>query len=373
LVLLRLRQPRSGVSGNILAAGGQSGQLQRRAGEPQSEPERPMNRGHAMGAENTRFALVGGLTGAVAVLGWLVARDGGWHWWECTVRFNRFYADSSNFGLSGLWFWLGRFGKDWWILFLLLPALLIGRSRRLWFWMGLFLAAWVTTAMSRYGHYYIVVMPFWALLAVAGIDRLASWTASRLERACPCACGLCSRAGLSRLFTAAAVVLLCLPDARFVFTSKARLAQDTPDVLAGSSVVAARIAAMTSAQEGVFVAGSEPQILYYADRCSPTRFAIMYPLMMPTPLAEGYQREAVRDLEQSPPKTIVFVQPGSSWLRHKESPTYFLAYLNMILTQRYELVGGYVTDERGGRWAEPLAEKELPAACLRLYRLKTSH
>ena len=82
-------------------------------------------------------------------------------------------------------YWLGRFAKDWWILFLLLPALFLEPARRPWLWAALFLAAWVTTAMSRYGHYYIVVMPFWALLAVAGIDRLASWAAGRLERAYP--------------------------------------------------------------------------------------------------------------------------------------------------------------------------------------------
>ncbi len=54
------------------------------------------------------------------------------------------------------------------------------------------------------------------------------------------------------------------------------------------------------------LAGSEPQILYYAGRFSPTRFITVYPFTYPpAPVAKLYQAEAIRDLEAHPPSLIV--------------------------------------------------------------------
>jgi hypothetical protein len=125
---------------------------------------------------------------------------------------------------------------------------------------------------------------------------------------------------------------------------------------------------LTSPNDYVFVAGSEPQILCYAKRFSPTRFVIAYPLMFPTPLAEGYQREAVQDLERHPPAVIVFARADTSWLRQKRTPPVFLAYLEKLLAVHYDRLGGWVADGQSGRWQEPLSDQDLPNSSLVLFR-----
>jgi hypothetical protein len=102
------------------------------------------------------FALAGGL-GAFAITGSMKEL------WECTVTFNRFYANSNTFGLGSLWFCLKLLLTDWWILFLLPWGLIFGAASRTWFWLGLW-APWLATGASICSHYYIIVMPFWALM-----------------------------------------------------------------------------------------------------------------------------------------------------------------------------------------------------------------
>jgi hypothetical protein len=167
------------------------------------------------------------------------------------------------------------------------------------------------------------------------------------------------------------LVLLCLPDLPWIVCSKQQFAA----VKAGggnafleSSAVARRVAELTSPDDYVFVAGSEPQILCYSKRLSPTRFVIAYPLMLPTPLAEDYQREAVRDLERHSPKVIVLARSSTSWLRQERSPPAFLEYLEKLLADRYERVGGWVAEEPSGRWQEPLSDQDLANSSLVLFR-----
>jgi hypothetical protein len=297
-----------------------------------------------------------------AILAPFLARDGGKRLWECTVTFNRYYMEAAGFGAAALWSTLELFLTDWWILFLL-PAILVVRGRgRVWFWAVMFLAAWVSTGASSHGHYYLLVMPFWALLVAVAIDDLASMGAARLKW---------SHHGLRCAFTVVVLLLLCLPDLSWVACSKPEFAA----VKAGggnafleSRAVARRVAELTAPGDYVFVAGSEPQILCYSKRLSPTRFVIAYPLMLPTPLAEGYQREAMRDLERHPPAVIVFARSGTSWLRQERSPPAFLAYLEKLLADRYERVGGWVADAQGGRWQEPLSDQDLANSSLVLFR-----
>ena len=312
------------------------------------------------------WTICGAVVASCVILAPFLARDGGKRLWECTVVFNRYYTGLAGFGTAALWQTLQLLLADWWILFLLPAILVVRRRRRVWFWIGMFLAAWASTAGSPHGHYYLVVMPFWALLAAVAIDDLASLCAAELKW---------SHAALRRAFTAIVLVLLCLPDLPWVACAK----QEFAAVKAGggnpfleSQAVARRVAELTSPNDYVFVAGSEPQILCYAKRLSPSRFVIAYPLMIPTPLAEGYQREAVQDLERHPPAVIVFARSGTSWLRQERSPPAFLEYLQKLLADHYERVGGWVADPQSSRWQEPLSDQDLANASLVLFRRKNS-
>ena len=102
--------------------------------------------------------------------------------WECTVFFNRHYVRSGNFGLSDFWFYLKSFWLAWWILFLLSGAVFLRPAARIWFWACLFGGAWLCSGASVYGHYYILLMPFWAVLAANGIKTAGELLASLLKR-----------------------------------------------------------------------------------------------------------------------------------------------------------------------------------------------
>ena len=310
------------------------------------------------------FSLLGASAATAAALAFFLIHDGGKHFWECTVVFNRFYAASSTFGLLRLWSCLKILWADWWLLFLLPWILLIKSRRKVWFWIAMFSVAWVSTGASSYSQYYIIVMPFWALVAAVAINRLGSWISARFSW---------PQSWLRRLITAVVVAFVCLPHLSSIRHSKE---QFVAEMMRGypfpeSATVARRVAQLSSALDYVFVAGSEPQILYYSKRLSPTRFVIMYPLTIPTPLAQGYQREVIADLERHPPGVIVTVEDSTSWLVKENSPVEFAGYLEKLLRTRYDGVGGYVPGAQRGRWQEPMSREDAQKASLLLFRRRS--
>jgi hypothetical protein len=169
-------------------------------------------------------------------------------------------------------------------------------------------------------------------------------------------------------------VFLCLipdlpwivcPPSRF---SPAKFGSENP--FAESPLVARRVAELSAPDDFVFIAGSEPQILCYAHRFSPTRFITMYPLMIPSSLAPEYQREAIQDLEQRPPTLIVLVRANTSWLEERNSPKDFPGQLKILLGQDYTRIGGFVPDATNGFWAEPISDTQFDRSSLVLFNRK---
>lgn len=308
-------------------------------------------------------AMAGGVLAAVAELLFFLIHDGGKTFWECTVVFNRYYAGTANFGLSYFWDKCGEFWQSWWILFLMPWAVLLQPRPRTWFWVGIFVCAVLATNGSVYEHYYAIIMPFWTLLNVAGIRALATRLAQWMPQ-------LSSGPGI--LITMAVVLLVIWPDRSWIFRSREQFIiekmGESPFIEA--QLVADQVSRMSSPDDFVYVAGSEPEILYYARRFSPTRFVTTYSLMIPTRLAPGYQREAINDLQSNPPKLMVFVQAGNSWLRQSATPPFFLDFMGKFL-RRYEIVGGYVKkDPHAGYWTTHLSPDEYRSASLIVYQLK---
>jgi 4-amino-4-deoxy-L-arabinose transferase-like glycosyltransferase len=309
-------------------------------------------------------ALAGGTLAALIILAPFLLRDGGRHLWECTIVFNRYYAVS--FGLSGLWLKLVEFWRSWWILFLTPVFLVFKPGRRLLFWVILFLIAWLTSTGSGYGHYYIAIMPFWALLTTVALRGFGAWAAAKFSL---------PQKGLEIALTGVVLVVVCLPDLVWVMRTPeqfARVRMGSGGVFLESPFIAARLAQLTAGSDPVYVAGSEPQILCYAHRFSSTRFDIAYPLMIPTPLAQGYQAEAIADLQQNPPAAIVLVRAPSTWLTKSNSPPDFFNFLQRELNQNYQIVGGYRADGEAGRWQEPMGKEDLVHCSLVLFKRKAS-
>ncbi|HEY5042669.1 MAG TPA: hypothetical protein VIK53_11770 [Verrucomicrobiae bacterium] len=307
--------------------------------------------------------VLGGIIATVSELGFFLAHDGGATLWDCTVRFNRDYVASNNFSFLAMWQRLKALGADWW--FLCLPGLGVfcQMTRRLWFWVATLACAVVSTGASSFEHYYIVLMPFGALLAAVGVNNLSMILSKRAPAA-----AVKIKNGILFL----AVFMLFLPDAPWLSLSPEAFAAaklSRRSVFIESLAVGRRVAELSSPQDFVWVAASEPQILCYAKRQSPTRFITVYALTIPNAKLDDYQAQAIREVQAHPPELIVWAQ---SWLQETPQPSPCLIFLNQTLAQDYERVGGYVLAGKDSRWVEPLPDEELPAASVVLFKRKHS-
>jgi hypothetical protein len=69
---------------------------------------------------------------------------------------------------------------------------------------------------------------------------------------------------------------------------------------------------------------------------------------------------------------IVLVQSPLSWLAQKQSPVEFINFLEKLLAEHYDPVGGWVVDDQNGSWQEPLPDQNRAKASLVLFRRKSS-
>lgn len=306
-------------------------------------------------------ALLGGSLAAAAELGMFLLHDGGATLWDCTVTFNRHYVASDNFSWYGITLKLKSFWASWWILFLLGGAAFLKPLPRLWFWAAAFVCAVVATGASYYGQYYLLLMPFWALLAVTGIHALAELISRK------------STLSLRQIrfgLTALALVLVLLPDLPWLTLSRETFAAGkfaNRSVFVESAIVSRRVAELSSPSDYVWVAASEPQILYYARRKSPTRHITVYELVIRSPMLPQYQAETIRAVQEHPPKLIVW---SRSWLQEEPQPSDVLRFLDKTLAEDYQRVGGYVLEGKDSRWVEPLSDDESKAASVILFTRK---
>lgn len=303
----------------------------------------------------------GGLLTSGVVLAFFLTTDGAQSLWDCVVRFNYYYSQSGLFTLAVAGFRFDSFWSAWWILFLLPLALIPKSPSRMWFWVALTVLAFAETYGSPDGHYYIPAMLFWALLTTAAASALVSSISMRFAA---------HRAWVKGAIVTILLVLICLPDASVLALTKEQfLARMYP--FRQSTAIAQRLAEITSPNDYVLVAGSEPEILYQARRRSCTRFVLVYPLMMPTPLAERYQLEAIRDLQQRPPAAVVLALSQKSWLVRPSTPEEFQVYLAGMLRRDYELIGGYVAEDGGSFWRGPMSSPLVQRSTMLLFRLKS--
>jgi Dolichyl-phosphate-mannose-protein mannosyltransferase len=312
---------------------------------------------------NLAAGSLGAVTAALAILGYFLIQDGGAALWECTVRFNHYYLQTGLFGLKGLKVNIRMFWDHWWILFFIPCAALIRPKPRAGFWFGMWFCAWLCTGGSWLGQYYVLIMPFWALLLAAAIESLAAIAARRLAR---------PQKWIQPGLLGVVMIALLLPDFWWLTYPPEKFAAENLTEISPLLVAqpAARLVAeLTSANDFVCVAGSDPEILCYARRRSPTRFITAYALIFPSPFKQGYQQEMMRDLLARPPAMIVLT---SSWLPKGSPPSELSEFLKKILAEDYDRIGGYIVRNQSMDWSEPLADQDAAHASLVLFKRKIS-
>ncbi len=253
--------------------------------------------------------------------------------------------------------YLGKFFHYWWVLLLLLSGLFIKLPKNIFYYFFLLGFSLLAIFSTPIGHYYLMLMPFVALLGGALFGSLVDRLNSKNKN-------LIMVATFIVVFS-----LMLFPFRSQLFLSPTGLSEwvyGTVNPFGEAEEVANHLAKITNPEDFVFVAGSEPQIYYYAQRKSPTRFVITYPLNLQTEYRETYQTELVKDLEKNKPEAIVVSQRVHSGLWNEGSPEIFITYLDDLITNDYTIVGGYVWVEGQGVWLEPLDEELIQNASLLL-------
>lgn len=183
-------------------------------------------------------------------------------------------------------------------------------------------------------HYFIVLLPAVGLFAGAGVAALSP-----------------RREGVTRVGSAgfawgiAAVLAMGLAVVwqRAPFfewdTTRISRARYWTNPFPESVEIARYIADHSSPADRIAVLGSEPQICFYANRRSATRYVYAYALMEPHPHAGALQDQVIREIEASRPLFAVFVNVTTSWLARPASDRRIQRWMDAYLPAHYDVVG----------------------------------
>jgi hypothetical protein len=214
------------------------------------------------------------------------------------------------------------------------PWLRPGRLAGLWL-----IASFAGVSIGGYyrDHYYIQAIPAVAVLAGRGLTVAARRLAPR--RPIVAATALAIMAVAYGVLVAPWYYLTGTPDQKC-----RRIYGGNP--FPESPPVADYVATHTDPGDTVFVFGSEPQLLFYADRRSASRYIFVYPLMTSFPDTRDRQVQVVRELTASSPRFVITANVNSSFLDDEDTPTLLRDELARLLSRDYRLVATVGADDR---------------------------
>lgn len=118
-----------------------------------------------------------------------------------------------------------------------------------------------------------------------------------------------------------------------------------------SKPVADYVAARTAADDRVLIVGSEPQILFYAKRRSPSAFLMMYPLTSVHARYLEFQRQLIADVKAHPPAFIVeMVHIPTSLTPDEDADPQALRFLSELIGRDYTLERVRLVGGPDGEW-----------------------
>ncbi len=208
----------------------------------------------------------------------------------------------------------------------LIALIVAGKGK--WF---AFLAGWLITStigVSASGyffpHYFQQLLPPLALISVFGalwLSELRPWRTSWI---------------LGALFSLllALLPLKTLWPFWFSYTPADAVRAIYPgNFFAEMPAFAARIAQVTSSEQRVFVFGAEPELLFYAQRVSATRYIFLFPLYGPYRNAHEKQIAAADEIQRAAPAAAVYV-PNDLFF-NPASDQYFTEWSLSYLEQHF--------------------------------------
>lgn len=238
-------------------------------------------------------------------------------------------------GLDNLLYALGRQAPSLALVWALAAAALLrprAVGRREWALLAGWLlssAAGVAVGLQFRPHYFLQVLPALAALAGLGLAPL-------VRRALSTARGALVVAGL--------VLLVLAPP---VLAQRELLRAGSPEAasralyglnpFAEAPELARYIARTSDPQESVLVMGSEPEILFHAERPSATRYIFLYPLTDGSPRASARQREAWEQVRASRPRYVVWAEVSTSLLASPQTDPFLFDAVRDMLRRDFRL------------------------------------
>lgn len=306
-------------------------------------------------AKNVSLILLGGLGTLLMVVLPMVLMGVWKEMIETAVTYNFYYAKMWGLGFSNMLMQFSRMLKLWWFVPVPFFFFFLGKNKNQWFYFGLFLTSLLGVYQIPIGHYYIFLMPTLFILLTVGLDNLSA---------------IIKKVPFYVYFLFCLGVMLYSVRMQFGMTP-AQISlwiYGNQNPFFEAPLVAQELQKITGENDEVFIAGSEPEILFYAQRKSVSRFVITYPLIIETIKREDYQKAAVKELEGNKPTAIVYSLKQDSGLWNEESPRIFYDHLNDLINREYTLVGAYLWDGQGGRWETKVGKDRLKYVSLILFK-----
>lgn len=121
-----------------------------------------------------------------------------------------------------------------------------------------------------------------------------------------------------------------------------------PNPFSESLEIADFIRKRTSLEDRIAIFGSEPQIFFYSQRRSASRYIYMYPLMENHDFALQMQKDFIKDVEAINPKYLILVGVPYSWSRCDDSHKEIFQWIDGYLKRDYVRLVGVVELSKDG-------------------------
>jgi len=277
---------------------------------------------------------------SAASVGWLVS-IGAWDAFvDAVVLHNLDYAQGNSLA-AGIAALKRRFAEQapgfavYWALAvgaIVWPGLLPKRAR---WWLGgwwIVSAAGVAVGLYFRPHYFFQLLP--AQSGLAGFALAA--VASRPLRSRSPGIALAGAASCAAVAVASPLVAEApIRNAESPAAISREIYGTNPFV--ESEAIGKYIRRTSAADDRVYIVGSEPQILFYADRRSATRYIFVYPLTGDYPGVLDRQREVAEQIAAVKPLYIVWSNIATSLLVDAETETFLFEQAQALIARSYRL------------------------------------
>ena len=226
----------------------------------------------------------------------------------------------------------------WVILILGLPLAFCdkGIRRQTFFAAGFGLFSFLGVAVGLYfrTHYFVMVLPAFAILLGAAVVAMQRAMRFRI---------------VTNVFKSLPLILFATALAWVIFYQSQFFFGWSPaqngriiyglDPFEESIAVAQYVREHSAPDARIAVVGSEPEIYFYAKRRSATGYIYTYALMELQPHAREMQQDMIREIETNRPEYLAYVSCGNSWLFQPRSDRAILEWCEQYAGRFYEPVG----------------------------------